>query len=122
MNNCLIRVSVPEEAWEKNQREIQESEEERLEGENMDRFRILKRRQRQTTDKPTNKLSVQDPVEVQERTSKIGRPVMLEKIKVDRKDSTLNNFSKILGTGKRELDGGISSPAKRVKTKQSISK
>ena len=101
----------------------QESEEERLEGEYMDRFRILKSRLRQTTtDKPTPKLSVQDPVEVQERTSKIGRPVMLEKIKVDRKDSTLNNFSKILGTGKRELDGGISSPAKRVKTKQSISK
>ena len=44
LNNCLTRVSVPEEAWEKNQREIREGEEERLEGENMDRFRKLKSR------------------------------------------------------------------------------
>ena len=44
LNNCLTRISVPEEAWEKIQREIREGEEERLEGENMDRFRKLKSR------------------------------------------------------------------------------
>ena len=42
----ITRVSVPEEPWERNQMEIREDEEERLEGKNMDNFWKMKERLR----------------------------------------------------------------------------